>query len=153
MKKTLLIIGGVALVFILLIVRLFVVERNDVVSEQEWFVKEVAYEFSAEVDSIRLYNSAGGLLRGRITAGVPQTHREDSLKKYFKKHEMMYLVFKRSGDTIRFILPYANRVKKGDSIRISSKENMIRVFREGKEITHEPMSESLTAYQGAPFVK
>lgn len=151
MKKNLLIFGGIALVFVLLVVRLFVVERNRIAAEQEWFVKEVGYEFSVTVDSIRMYNSAGGVLRGRITAGNPQTQREDSLKKFFKKHEMLYLVFKRSSDSINLILPYANRVSKGDSIRIDSKENLILVFRQGEEVTRAPMSESLTAFQGPPF--
>lgn len=153
MKKNLLILGGIALVFMLLVIRLFVVERNKVKAEQEWFVKEIAYEFSVTVDSIRMYNSAGGVLRARITKGHPQTQREDSLKKFFKKHEMMYLVFNRSSDSVNLILPYANRIAKGDSIRISSKEDLICVFRDGREVTRAPVSESLTAFQGPPFVK
>jgi hypothetical protein len=64
----------------------------------------------------------------------------------------MYLVYHRASDSIVFILPYANQIKGGDSIRMSSKENMIRVCREGKQIVGEPMSESLMAYQKPPFV-
>lgn len=153
MKKNLLIFGGIALVFILLIIRLFTVEINRVTAEQEWFARELRYEFSAVVDSIRMFNGAGGNLRARITAGDPHIEREDSLKKFFRKHEKMYIVYKRSSDSIVFILPYANQVRKGDSIRMSSKENMIRVFRQSKEVYSQSMSESLMAYQGPPFVE
>jgi hypothetical protein len=153
MKKTLLILGGVALVFILLVVRLFVVEGSSVRTEQEWFARELQYEFSAVVDSIRMFNGASGNLRGRITAGDPKTSREDSLKRHFKKHDMMYLIYKHSSDSIIFILPYANQVRKGDSLRISSSENRIEIFRNHQSVFHHPLSESLVAYQRPPFVK
>lgn len=153
MKKTLLVLGGIALLFLLLVIRLFVVEHTVTKEEQEWFVRELRYEFSAVVDSVKLYNNGvSGNIRGRIIAGDPNTKREDSLKKSFKKHDQIYLVYKRSGDSIRFILPYANQIRKGDSIRLSSNENTIRVFREGKQVVNQPMHESLTAYQKPPFV-
>lgn len=153
MKKTLLILGGVALVFILLVVRLFVVEKDTAKAEQEWFARELEYEFSAVVDSIRMFNGASGHLRARIMAGDPKIYREDSLKRHFKKHDMMYLIFKNSSDTIMFILPFANQVQKGDSIRFSSTENRIEVFRNHQSVFHHPLSESFVAYSRPPFFK
>ena len=151
MKKTLLIFGAIALVCFLLIVRLFWVQRSGFVSEREWFAKEVRYEFSAKVDSIWMYNNNGGRLRCLLTEGDPQIHREDSLKKEFQEHDMLYLVYERSGDSITFILPdHANLVAIGDSVRVSSMENAIRFFRDGKQVSSGPLSETLTGF-GKPF--
>jgi hypothetical protein len=151
MKKTLLILGPIALVCALLIVRLFIVQRSGFISEREWFAKEVRYEFSAKVESLWMYNEHSGRLRCLLTEGDPQIHREDSLKKKFKQHDMLYLVYKRSGDSITFILPdHADLVAIGDSVRVSSRENTIRFFRDGKEVEGDKLSEALTGF-GRPF--
>lgn len=153
MKKTLLILGGVALVFILLVVRLFVVGSSNAKTEQEWFARELKYEFSATVDSVKMFNGASGTLRARIIAGDPKIYREDSLKRHFKTHDMMYLIFRHSSDTILFVLPFANQVQKGDSIRFSSTKNRIEAFRNHQSVFYHPLSESLIAYKRPPFFK
>jgi len=56
-----------------------------------------------------------------LTEGDPHIEREDSLKSSFQKHTMLYLIYQRSADSIIFILPeHADRVEKGDSVRVSS---------------------------------
>src|SRR3954449_12165055 len=102
MRKTLLILGGVALLSLLLIARLLFRQQSNMVGEREWFIKSLRYEFSAQVDSVRMFNQNAGKLWCSITAGNPQVHREDSLKKLFKKHDMLYLIFHRSGNSIVF---------------------------------------------------
>src|SRR5688572_8731124 len=102
MKKTLLIIGGIGLLCLLLIARLFFKQNSGMDQEREWFDSALRYEFSAEVDSVRMFNKHAGRLWCRLTAGDPQVHREDSLKKSLKGHDMLYLIFHRSGDSIIF---------------------------------------------------
>jgi hypothetical protein len=151
MKKTLLIFGAIALVCALLVARLLFKQKNGFANEREWFAKAVGYEFSARVDTVWMFNDHAGRLRCVLTAGNPQIHREDSLKLLFKEHDMLYLVYQRSGDSIIFILPnHANLVSIGDSLRVSSQDNSIRFFREGKQVTDDLLSDALTGF-GRPF--
>jgi hypothetical protein len=153
MKKTLLILGGIALVCALLIGRLLFKERDNFNDEREWFAKALRYEFSAKVDTVWMFNEHTGRLRCLLTTGDPQIDREDSLKRLFKKHEMLYLIFKRSADSIIFILPeHANLVAKGDSVRVSSQANTIQFFRDGKQVAADPLSATFTGY-GRPFFR
>ena len=150
MKKTLLILGGIALLCLLLLARLLFGERNGELEERRWFAKALRYEFSAQVDSVRMFNVTIGRLWCRLTAGDPQIYREDSLKSSFKKHDMLYLIFHRSGDSIIFIVPNGNLVAKGDSVRVSSQQNTIQFFRAGKQVATDSLSATLTGY-GRPF--
>lgn len=148
--KSWLIVGGIGLVCILLVARLFFRQNNRMTSEREWFVGALRYEFSAQVDSVRMFNPNTGRLWCRITAGDPQVHREDSLKPSFKEHDMLYLIFHRSADSIIFIIPNANLVAKGDSVRVSSRKNTIQFFRDGKQVATDELSNTLTGF-GRPF--
>jgi hypothetical protein len=150
MKKSLLILGGIALVCFLLIVRLFFKQNNTMGNEREWFVRELGYEFSARVDSVWMLNDHTGKLWCRVTAGNPQVHREDSLKPSFKAHDMLYLIFQHSGDSIVFLVPKGNLVAKGDSVSVSSEKNSIQFFRDKKEVAADELTETLTGF-GRPF--
>ncbi len=150
MKKTLLIFSGIALLCLLLIIRLFFRQDNRMTEEREWFVSGLRYEFSARVDSVRMFNNNTGRLWCRITAGDPQVDREDSLKRLFKEHDMLYLIFHRSADSIIFLVPNGNMVAKGDSVRVSSRKNVIQFFRDGKQVATGQLSNTLTGY-GRPF--
>jgi hypothetical protein len=150
MKKTLLILGGIGLLCMLLVVRLFFKQSNSMVEEREWFVKALRYEFSARIDSVRMLNENTGRLWCRVTSGNPQTQREDSLKRSFKEHDMLYLIFHRSADSIIFLVPNGKLVAKGDSVRVSSEKNTIQFFREGKQVDIDQLTTTLTGY-GRPF--
>ncbi len=150
LKKTLLVVGGIALVCLLLFGRLLFSERSSKIGEREWFVKSLRHEFSARVDSVYMFNVSTGRLWCRLTAGNPQVYREDSLKRLFKEHDMLYLIFHRSADSIIFIVPNGNLVAKGDSVRVSSQQNIIQFFRSGKPVATDSLSNSLTGW-GRPF--
>lgn len=150
MKRTLLILGCIALVCVLLVGRLFFKQNSSMTDEREWFVKELRYEFSAQVDSIHMLNEETGKLWCRVTSGNPQSQREDSLKLSFKEHDMLYLIFKQSGDSIVFLIPNGGLVKTGDSVRVSSKENSIQFFRDRKQVASGELSTTLTGF-GRPF--
>ena len=150
MKKTLLILGIIALLCFLLVIRLFFKQHNSMDEEREWFAEALRYEFSAQVDSVKMFNENTGRLWCRITSGNPQVDREDSLKQSFKEHDMLYLIFHRSGDSIIFIVPNAKQVAKGDSVRISSEQNAIQFFRDKKQVAADQLSTTLTGF-GRPF--
>jgi hypothetical protein len=150
MKKTLLILGGIGLLCLLLVVRIFFRQSSVQTDEREWFVKALRYEFSATVDSVRMFNEHTGRLWCRLTAGDPQVDREDSLKRSFKEHDMLYLIFHRSADSIIFNVPNGDLVDKGDSVRVSSQKNTIQFFRDGQQVATDQLSTTLTGY-GRPF--
>jgi len=151
MKKALLILFGIGLVCALLVARLLFKQQGNFVGERAWFAKALRYEFSARVDSIWMYNDHAGRFRSLLTEGDPQIHREDSLKRMFQEHDMLYLIYKRSGDSITFILPEnANLIAIGDSMRVSSKENAIYFFRDRKLVASDSLSNALTGF-GRPF--
>jgi len=151
MKRTVLILGGIALLMLLLTARALFHQKSSATDERRWFVKALRYEFSAQVDSVLMFNQNSGRLRCLLTAGDPQIDREDSLKRLFKHHDMLYLIFKRSADSITFVLPnHANLVAKGDSVRVSSRENRIQFFRAGKPLATDSLSEALTGFS-RPF--
>ena len=154
MKRTVIILIGIALLLLLLIVRLLFKQNSSVTDEREWFVKALRYEFSAQVDCVWMFNPNAGRLRCLLTAGDPQIYREDSLKRSFKQHDMLYLIFKRSTDSITFVLPnHANLVAKGDSMRVSSRENIIQFFRAGEPVVTDSLSETLTGFSRPFFIK
>jgi hypothetical protein len=153
MKKTLLILGGIALVLFLLIIRLFSRQHNHMTEEREWFIEGLRYEFSARVDSIWMLNQNTGKLWCRVTSGDPQVHREDSLKRLFKEHDMLYLIFHKSADSIVFLVPNGNLVKQGDSVRVSSRNDNIQFFRDGKEVASDKLSATLTGFSRPFFMK
>ena len=154
MKRTVLILAGIALLMLLLTARMLFKQKSSVTDERRWFAKALRYEFSAQVDSVRMLNENSGRLRCLLTTGDPQIHREDSLKKLFKHHDMLYLIFKRSMDSVTFVLPnHAGLVAKGDCVLVSSRENRIQFFRAGKPVVTDSLSEALTGFSRPFFFK
>lgn len=154
MKKTILILIGVGLLMILLIARLIFQQTNHNDDERKWFAKELGYEFTARVDTVWIFNENAGRLRCVLITGDPQIEREDSLKRFFKQYDMLYLIFKRSADSIYFMLPENIKlVARGDSVRVSSRENSIEFFREGKPLMTDSLTETLTGYSRPFFMK
>ena len=153
MKKTLLILGGIGLLCMLLLVTLFLKQSNGMSDEREWFVKALRYEFTAQVDSVWMLNENTGKLWCRLTSGDPQVHREDSLKRLFKEHDMLYLIFHRSADSIIFLVPNGGPVAKGDIVTVSSEKNSIQFFRDKKQIATDQLSTTLIGFSRPFFLK
>lgn len=147
--KTFLILAGIGLVSLLLIIRLFFAAQSGQEKEREWFVKSLRYEFSMTVDSVERYRRA--FVTGRITAGNPHLYREDSLKNSLTKHGNLRFINSYRNDTIKFALEVAEEIRKGDSIRISSKENSITGFRAGKPLFTASLSQMLFGWGKPPF--
>jgi hypothetical protein len=100
-----------------------------------------------------MYNPYGGRLWCRLTAGDPQVDREDSLKRLFKTHDILYLIFDRAEDSITFIVPNGNLVVKGDCVRVSSQQNSIQFFRVGKQVATDSLTATLTGFSRPFFLK
>lgn len=147
--KTFLILAGVALVCLLLIINIFFSEFNSHEKEREWFIRNLRYEFSVVVDSVQRHNRT--FVDGRVTAGQPHVYREDSLKNSLEKYEKMMLVNRYRNDSIRFIVKLPEEIRKGDSIRLSSKQNSITVFRNDTLVAKAKLSELIISWNKPPF--
>lgn len=147
--KTFLIIAGAGLVCLLLVIRIFFSAFNSHEKEREWFIRNLRYEFSVAVDSVQRNNRT--FVDGRVVAGDPHFYREDSLKNSLKKHEKLILTINYKNDTIRFLVLIADEIRKGDSVRLSSTENSITVFRDGKQVATAQLSEAITGWGKGPF--
>lgn len=147
--KTFLILAGVALVCLLLIIKIFFSEFNSHEKEREWFIRNLRYEFSVAVDSVQRQNRT--FVDGWVTAGNPKFYREDSLKNSLEEHEKLMLVNRYRNDSVRFIVKLPEEIRKGDSIRISSKDNSITVFRGGNLVTKAKLSELIIGWGKPPF--
>ncbi|HET9054351.1 MAG TPA: hypothetical protein VFM90_09270 [Cyclobacteriaceae bacterium] len=147
--KTFLILAGVGVVSLLLLILFIFSEKNGHEKEREWFIHKLGYEFSVAVDSVQRYNRT--FVEGRITDGRPRLYREDSLKNSLKKHQQLIFVSRQRNDSVRFMVQTAEEIRKGDSVRISSQENSITVFREGNQVLTVKLSQSLIGWGKPPF--
>lgn len=147
--KTFLILAGVGLVSLLLVIRLFFSAQSGQEKERDWFVRSLRYEFSVAVDSVERYHRA--FVTGRVKAGNPRLYREDSLKNSLTKHGNLRFITSYRNDTIKFALEVKEEILKGDSIRISSKENSVTGFRAGKPVFTAPLSQMLNGWGKPPF--
>ena len=148
--KTFLIFAGVGLVCLLLMIRFFFSEFSSHDKEREWFVQNLRYEFSVSVDSVQRHHRS--FVDGRITAGDPHLYREDSLKNSLQKHGHLQFVTAYKNDSISFVLDeFPEEVRKDDSIRVSSKENSVTVFRDGKQVITRRLSDVLMGWGKPPF--
>lgn len=154
MRKTLFILTGVAIVIFALILRLAFQQKDEHEEERKWFIQSLGYEFSARVDTVRVFNEHAGRVRCLLSSGNPLVSREDSLKSYFKEHDMLYFIFKRSADSITFILPeHIRQIEKGDCVRVSSSANRIQFFRGRNTLVDDSLTEMLTGFSRPFFLK
>lgn len=147
--RTFFILAGIGVVCVLLLVLLFFSKRSTLEKEREWFTRALGYEFSVAVDSTVRYNRT--FVIGRITDGSPRVYREDSLTNSLKNHQRLLFVRHHQHDSVRFYLETREVIQQGDSLRISSQENSVTVFREGNKMLAVKLSESLIGWGKPPF--
>lgn len=142
--------AGVGLIGLILIITLFFSEFNIQGKEREWFVHNLRYEFSIAVDSVQRHYRT--FADGRVTAGEPHFYREDSLKNSLEKHGNLQLVTWYSNDSISFTMEeFPEGLRRGDSVRVSSQQNSIIVYRAGKQVITAKLSDVLFGWGNPPF--
>lgn len=132
------IIGGIAL--ILLVARIIYVEVKGHDDEKVWYATNLDLEFSARIDSAKRSR-----LHFHMTKGTVSDSMEWVLNKKLKYHDMLqFLLFrKQDGLTIAFYEAPADVYQPGDSMRVNTSENSIRIFREGKLVGQNKVSNCL----------
>lgn len=151
--KNFLIGSSIFIVVVLFALRIVFIKSGGAKEEREWFVRNLKYEFSSEVDSvIMLRGDVGpGRLVCHLTGGNPDSTREDSLNHHLKDHKSLQFISHRNGRLLEFIILGAQNFIAGDSVHVSSENNSIRFFRNRKELSADPLSIMLEA-RGNMFV-
>jgi hypothetical protein len=128
-QKKLIIIGVVTVA--LLSARMFLLQFNKYDREIAWYRDNLGYEFSCRVDSVRGFTPEGkGLLYCSLVEGQLQYHREDSLGRFVKYYEKLrFLSFE--GSVIKIFSSATQHVFPGDSIYVSSGNDIFRHYRQG----------------------
>ena len=142
MKQTLIIIGSI-IFLILLGVNGVRMQIGRFKSEKQKYIDELHLEFSGSVDSIRVLGRNFGVVIVHLTDGAVDSTREAELGKELKHNEGLRFLRYKSPDAIRILSHEANYYKIGDSIRVNTDENLIRIFRKGKKVNESTIENSL----------
>ncbi|MEJ7643875.1 MAG: hypothetical protein WKF87_04735 [Chryseolinea sp.] len=137
-------IFGFAIVAIIsiLIYRAFTEHVNGVETERTWFLQELNYDFSAVVDTVHRPNH----LLFHVTHGSLDRTAEEEVGKRLKYWGQLTLLT-YYGDQFELMNGSA-KYKKGDSLYLNSRENITRIYRNGKLIKEFELTRAL---RGRPF--
>ena len=147
MKKSILIFGAILLI-ILLGIRAIRLHGDDLENERQSYIKQLGYDFSGEIDSLQIHNGSHGMVFFHITKGHVTKAREIEVNKKLVHHAELILLEFRGPGLIGIASETADKYKKGDSIVVSTDENLITVFSKGDKITE---SEVLPWLRGRQF--
>jgi hypothetical protein len=138
--KKILIIAGSIVVLILLAINAIRQNISGQEEERQWFLDQLDYEFSGEVDSIRIVREKLGFVRFHLTRGEATPHTENKLNRKLKDVNSIYLLMFRPENKIDIITRSPLLLKKGDSLVVNSDQDQMVFYRKGKEIAKDKIS-------------
>lgn len=133
---------GIVTVVLLLVYRLFTIHVDGIKTEKAWFLGELNYEFSGEIDTLINPNH----ILFHVTHGHLDTQREQKLSKMLRYWGQLKL-FCYEGDRVEMLVggaPY----HRGDSLYLNTDENVVRIYRAKGLIKEFPITGLL---RGRPF--
>ena len=143
MKSWLIFAAGMIIVFAL-VVRLIIRKSSRVKDEREWYVQNLNFKFSAELDTVELINKNGvGYLIFQLTSGRMDPSTEDSLKRHLKDHERLRFLPRRRDGKISLISGAVKKYQKGDSLFVNSAKDQIVIFRDTLKLWERSISGAL----------
>jgi hypothetical protein len=147
MKKWIL-ISLLVCAFLFLGIRMIVNNVNDSDSERQWYISQLGFEFSGEVDSVIMHGKYHGLLLFRITKGKIDKSKERKLQHKLKGNGRLDLFVHQPEGKFEMITPIAYKYQRGDSIYVNTNEDRISLYRKNKLISQYEVMASL---RSAPF--
>lgn len=131
-------------VLILLTVRMFAHHVNGVRNEKVWYLEQLGFEFSGELDS------AGwpGRVLFHVTGGHLDTEKESEIKEQLKYNGMLDLLLYEDNGKLDLVIPDPHHYLPGDSLYLNSKLKVVRFYRDGKLLGEHDLVKSL---RGRPF--
>lgn len=117
-------------------------KANRIELERQWFVDQLNFRFSLQVDSV-VANEKGGYLMSHLISGKMDNSKEFTLNQQLKHHKQIRFLRYRANGQCDVISRWANKSKVGDSIQIDSFKNQILFFRDGDTISRAKISNFL----------
>ena len=143
MKKWITWIGVIG-ILIFLTTRIFTRHVSGVRSEKIWYIKQLDFEFSGELDSA----DRPGQVLFHVTKGHLNTQKEKEVKEQLKHNGILELLLYRSDSRLDLMIVDPHHYIKGDSIYLNTNLNIARFYRAGKLIGEHELVKSL---RGRPF--
>ena len=142
MKKGIVVaLSGVLL--LLLTINIFRQHVNGVKAERAWYIKELGFQFSATVDTVRQ-----GHIRLKQIVGRFDFDKERRVKEQLKYNGRLDLFLYRKGRKIELMIDSALSYKRGDSVYVDCTIGMARVYRNQQLLSENALIRSI---KGRPF--
>jgi hypothetical protein len=132
-KRTAWIIGGILTLLLIRQGYLHIADRKE---EKAWYVSELHYKCSAQIDSI--IRPGRALLR--VTGGDMNVDREWQLKPRLRIHRILHLALAK--DSL-YDMRIPREAMAGDSVYINSEDDRLSIYRGGQLLVSQPLSGSL----------
>ena len=147
MKKRMIITASI-LIFLFLTARLIIQRVQNGRDEKQWYIDQLHFEFSGEIDSLTIYRKNLGLILFHLTRGtIDQSYENKLNRRLHHNGSIRFLVFNEN-NKIEMISKTPTLYLRGDSVCINTNENQIIIYRKGKEISRDKILNSL---RGRPF--
>jgi hypothetical protein len=143
MKKRVIWIISIS-VLILLIGRILTRHINGVSSEKAWYISQLDFEFSGELDSA----DRPGQVLFHVTKGQLNSEKEKEVKAKLTHNGVLDLLLYRNDNKLDIMIIDPHDYVRGDSLYLNSKLNIVRFYRDGKLLGDHDLIKSL---RGRPF--
>ena len=118
--------------------------------ENEWYVKNLSYVFSAFIDTAFVLKQHYGFGQIYCTPSLNQKidyFKEDSLNEHLNEHHGLRFIWKPSrSNQIYFMVTNGHLGRKGDSVYVNSYTDKVYVYRQRKKIGEMRISSALDEY-------
>ena len=142
MKKGIVIALPIVLL-LLLIINMFRLHVSGVKTERAWYIKELGFQFSAAVDTVRT-----GHIRLEQIAGRFDFDRERRVNEKLKYNGRLDLFLYRNGKKLELMIDSAFNYRKGDSVYVDCTIGTAKVYRNNQLLSENALIRSI---KGRPF--
>ncbi|MEQ1585177.1 MAG: hypothetical protein ABL895_04820 [Cyclobacteriaceae bacterium] len=146
--KKLIIIAVSILAFLLLTLVTLTNHFDGVKNEKQSYVEKLNFQFSGTIDSVEFLSKKEGLIFFHLTNGTADKSLEDKLNAQLKHNGDLRFILFKPNNRVAIITSTADKYQSGDSLYVNTDMDKISIFREGRVISENKVTEALN---GRPF--
>ncbi len=137
------IIGLSIVILCLLGINMFRQHVNGVKAERAWYIKELGFQFSATIDTVRQSH-----IRLKEMVGRFDFDKERRVKERLKYNGRLDLFLYRNGKRIELMIDSSFNYRSGDSVFIDCNVGSARIYRNRQLLSENALIKSI---KGRPF--
>ncbi len=142
MKKGLILFLSIS-ILLLLVIRAFYLHSDRLKEEKLWYVKHLHFEFSAKIDSPLVSGKRNALLFFHIVDGTVNRYLEHQLNEKLKHNGSLWFILNRPNGRLGTLTTDAKKYAVGDSIRVITDHNVIKIYRNKILVSEAEIAKSL----------